>query len=111
MKIVPYDEGTAALIARAEAERVSDLRIARESEPQKWAAAVTFLRSWLSPLVQQEVREVIRIKSPDWPAGYHMGWGMGVRNALREHGFGEKGFGVLNLDNIYVELVEEAVQS
>lgn len=42
-------------------------------------------------------------------AGYHMGWGMGVRNALREHGFGEEPFGVRNLDNIYVPLIEEAV--
>lgn len=38
-----------------------------------------------------------------------MGWGMGVRNALREHGFGEEPFGVRNLDNIYVPLIEEAV--
>jgi len=108
--MVPANQETADLMARAEQQRVSDLQIARTAESAKWAAAVTFLREWLSPTVKQQVREVIRVQSPDWPAAYHMVWGMGVRNALREHGFGEKDFGVLNLDNVYIELVEEAVQ-
>lgn len=109
-RLIPADQQAADLLARAEQQRVSDLAIARTAEPVKWDAAVRFLRGWLSPTVQDMVREVIRIKTPDWPAAYHLGWGMGVRNGLRQHGFGEKDFGVLNLDNIYVELVEEAVQ-
>jgi hypothetical protein len=34
---------------------------------------------------------------------------MSVRNLLREKGFNEKYFGVHNLDDIYVALVEEAL--
>ena len=93
---------------RALREQRADLKIALGST--LWPKAVLFLRDWLTPSVQQQIREVINIKSPDWPAGYHMGWGMGVRNALREHGFGEEPFGIKNLDNIYVTLVEEAVR-
>ena len=95
------------LLDRAVREEASDQRIARASD--LWPKAVEFLRSWLTPSVQQQIREVVNIKSPDWPAGYHLGWGMGLRNTLREHGFGEEPFGVRNLDNIYVPLVEEAV--
>ena len=94
------------LMDRALREEATDMKIARASE--LWPKAVSFLRDWLSPSVRQQIREVINIKSPDWPSGYHLGWGMGVRNALREHGFGEKPFGVMNLDNIYVPLVEES---
>ncbi len=96
----------AELFDRAEREAKSDLVIARKSD--LWPKAVTFLQGLLWPTVLQQIREVVRIKSPDWPAGYHMGWGMGVRNALRENGFNEDAFGVRNLDNIYVELVEQA---
>lgn len=97
-----------ALIDRALQEERADLLIARSSA--LWPKAVEFLRTWFTPSVQQQIREVINIKSPDWPAGYHLGWGMGVRNALRQHGFGEEQFGVRNLDNIYVPLVEESVR-
>jgi hypothetical protein len=34
---------------------------------------------------------------------------MAVRNLLRKGGFGEKELGVGNLDDVYVELVEQAV--
>lgn len=96
------------LLDRAAREEASDLRIARASE--LWPKAIQFLHGWFTPGVQQQIREVINIKSPDWPAGYHMSWGMGVRNILRESGFGEEAFGVKNLDNIYVPLVEAAVR-
>ena len=96
------------LMDRALREEAADQRIAKASP--LWPKAVDFLRGWLTPSVQQQIREVINIKSPDWPAAYHMGWGMGVRNALRDSGFGEEPFGVRNLDNIYVPLVEEAVK-
>lgn len=44
--------------------------------------------------------------APEYPL--HHGWGTAVRNLLREHGFGEKEFGVDNLDDYYVPLVEVA---
>ena len=96
------------LFDRADREAASDLKIAKRSE--KWSQAVTHLRAWLTPNVQQQIRELVNIKSTDWPAGYHSFWGMGVRNELRQAGYGEQEFGVMNLDNIYIELIEEAVR-
>jgi hypothetical protein len=40
----------------------------------------------------------------------HFGFGMTVRNALRRAGFGEEYFGVHNLDDIYIDVIEEAVR-
>lgn len=59
--------------------------------------------------VKKEIRETYAKDPDNWCAGYHFGWGMAVRNLLREKGFGEEYFGVHNLDDIYVALVEEAL--
>jgi hypothetical protein len=37
-------------------------------------------------------------------------WGMSVRNLLRQKGFSEEHFGIDNLDDIYISLVEEALK-
>lgn len=95
------------LMDRAEREAVADLAVARRSP--LWPKAVEFLRGYFTPDVRRQIADTVAAKSPDWPAGYHMVWGMGVRNALREADFGEAEFGVRNIDNIYVELVEESV--
>lgn len=97
-----------ALLERAEREHAEDLATARQSP--LWSPAVRFLREWLSPMVRFQIRELVDKQSRDWPVAYHSFWGMGVRNALRDRGFGEDALGVLNLDNVYVELVEEAVR-
>jgi len=44
-----------------------------------------------------------------WWAPYHLYWGMQVRNLLRDKGYGEDYFGIANLDDIYIELVEDAL--
>mgnify|MGYP001593378359 CR=1 FL=1 len=93
---------------RAEVVAVRDLTTARQSE--KWAAAVKFLSGHIPEVVQQQIRDLRHIQSPDWPAAFHFGWGMGVRNDLRRAEFAESDFGILNLDNIYIELIEEAIQ-
>lgn len=41
--------------------------------------------------------------------GMHFGFGMAVRNLLRKEGFGEDYFGIENLDDVYVPLLEMAV--
>lgn len=96
------------LLERALQEEREDLAIARRSP--LWPSAVAFLAGYFTPEVIAQIRQVVERKSPDWPAGYHSCWGMGVRNALRTAGFGERELGVRNLDNVYVELVEEAVR-
>jgi hypothetical protein len=45
-------------------------------------------------------------RAPEMPL--HMGFGMSVRNYLRQNGFGEDTFGVWNLDDYYIPLVERA---
>jgi hypothetical protein len=91
---------------RAKQLEAIDLGIARVSP--RWPLAVAFLRAHFSAETAAQIRDAM--PTEDWPAGYHTFWGMGVRNALRSAGFGEREFAIGNLDNIYVQLVEEAVR-
>lgn len=84
-----------------------DLRTARKSV--LWDGAVRFLCDWFPDHVKEDIRQRHQEDPEYWWAPYHLFWGMGVRNKLRDEGFGEDDFGIHNLDNIYVELVEEAV--
>lgn len=94
---------------RARIQEVRDQATAQGSP--LWVQAVTFLRDWyFTEEVKAKIKAVIENKDQNWPAAYHLHWGMGVRNDLRKAGFGEAEFGIQNLDNIYVPLVEEAVQ-
>ena len=73
------------------------------------APALAFLRTTLTP-AQDQIRVAMQSDPATWWAKYHFGWGMATRNALRRAGFGEEYFGVHNLDDIYIELVEEALR-
>ena len=57
----------------------------------------------------KNIENAYKASPSDWYVPYHFYWGMSVRNTLRGRGFGEDYFGVHNLDDIYVELVEEAL--
>lgn len=63
--------------------------------------------------VGKSLADVIRAehqKSPDeWWVGHHFFWGMGMRNLLRENGYGEKELEIGNLDDCYIELIENAI--
>lgn len=100
-----HNQFTGALFRRARRQEAADLTLAKTHV--KWDAAVEFLRGYVNETTQQQIR--LAIPAAEWPAAYHMGWGMGIRNALRGAGFSENDFGIQNLDNIYVPLVEEAV--
>lgn len=41
---------------------------------------------------------------------WHFTGGMAIRNHMRSNGFGEKELGVSNLDDIYIEIIEEALK-
>lgn len=56
-----------------------------------------------------EIAEQISKNPEHWIAPYHFGWGMALRNGLRQSGFSEKDFGIDNLDCIYRLLVEDAI--
>jgi hypothetical protein len=76
---------------------------------EKKAPAIAMLRTELeeiAPLIRADIA-----KDPDgWILPYHMMWGMSIRNLLRERGFGETYWPVSNLDDIYCQLIEEAVR-
>lgn len=76
--------------------------------PEIKAPALEMLRKELAPVTDQ-IRAAFTAAPNDWYVSYHFGWGMAVRNLLREKGFGEEYFRVHNLDDIYVALVEEAL--
>jgi hypothetical protein len=77
--------------------------------PELKAPALTMLAVELEPAAA-EIREEYAKHPADWWAPHHLLWGMSVRNLLRDKGFGESYFGVSNLDDIYVALVEEALK-
>ena len=57
-----------------------------------------------------EICKAIDADPVGWFAPHHFLWGMQIRNSLRQAGFGENYWPVGNLDDIYVELVEDAVR-
>lgn len=75
-----------------------------------WDCAVNFLRQEIPEKIKKDIRDMKKERNPDWPAGIHFNWGMGIRNLLRQNRFGEKDFDIMNLDNIYVALIEEAIK-
>lgn len=103
-------EGIDDLRLNAEYQAAADLRAARAS--RLWPKAVTTIHLDLeNSNLAWMVRERIKEKGAGvWIHPLHFDWGMTMRNFLRDMGFGEKEFGIQNLDNIYVELIEEAVQ-
>ena len=68
--------------------------------------ALAFLRDYLARDAE-EIRQRHRDNSTAWWAGGHFGWGMWIRNGLRTAGFGETYFHIANLDDIYIQLIEE----
>jgi hypothetical protein len=73
------------------------------------APALAMLKRELSPVYGQ-IKDAYKFDPSGWYIGYHFGWGMAVRNLLRQKGFGEEYFHIHNLDDIYVKLVEEALE-
>lgn len=81
----------------------------QQIEAGVWARAVEFLRTTLQP-VREQIQAAMVEDPNGWWMGYHFGWGMAVRNILRQNGYGEKELLVWNLDDVYIQLVEEAIR-
>lgn len=86
-----------------------ELRIARGNE-ELWSRAVSFVRGLLRKSHIAWLRRVIAGNPKGWYTEYHLGSGMNLRNRLRDNGFGEFDFEIGNLDNVYVEILEEATR-
>lgn len=78
-------------------------------KPEKKIPAILLLRQKISEQDKQEICKSYEKDPKGWFAWHHHGWGTGIRNLLRENNLGEDHFGICNLDDIYVELVEDAV--
>ena len=76
-------------------------------DKDKKQQAIDFLK--INLIDQDKIRLEINKDPENWISPFHFGWGMTIRNLLRVNGFDEKFFSVDNLDDIYVELIEEAV--
>jgi hypothetical protein len=80
----------------------------KDLTPEIKAPAMAMLVNELKPATEQ-IQKAYNAEPNGWSVNYHFSWGMAVRNLLREKGYGEEYFGVHNLDDIYVALVEEAL--
>lgn len=67
------------------------------------------LAALLEPMAEQ-IRADYEKDPLNWWKRGHFHWGLAVRNQLRRQGFDAKYFGVDNLDDIYVNLVEDALK-
>ena len=72
-------------------------------------AALALLTSLLEP-VSPEIRADYAKDPINWWKQGHFHFGLAVRNQLRRKGYDAAYFGVSNLDDIYVFLVEEALK-
>ena len=77
---------------------------------EKKAPAVALLREKISDADKQKIRDAIEKDGRGWITPHHFWFGMAIRNILRDEGFGEGYWPIWNMDDIYVYLIEEAVQ-
>ncbi len=84
------------------------------------ARCVRWMRKWLSETkvengisLADRFREEYEKRPNDWWAqnGWHFFGGMGIRNEMRDNGFDEEELGVSNLDDIYIAIIEEAIDT
>ena len=94
---------------------------------ERYAECILFLRKYLNTnfakdpefndltlaeAVRKMQRESNQDDSHDWihKNQLHFFWGMQMRNLMRENGFSEKEIDIDNLDDIYIECINEAVK-
>ena len=78
-------------------------------DQDKVKKAVEYLRIKVYP-EGPEIRSAVEDNPDEWWIPHHFFFGMWVRNTLRSGGFDEKFFDIHNLDDIWVPLLEKAVE-
>ncbi|KKM21366.1 hypothetical protein LCGC14_1636110 [marine sediment metagenome] len=101
--------GPMTLRRHVRAQRAADLEAARTSPLA--AQAVQAVGVWLDEEGRrEEIRKLMDqyqfSQTPWWAPVFHLAIGTGLRNHLRDSGFGEDELGVVNLDNVYIEMIE-----
>lgn len=81
----------------------------RTLDPMTRADAVDFLKAKVIAWPEFEELKAKAQADPEWWITHHFGAMMDVRNRLREAGYGEKEFGIDNLDDYAVGLLELAL--
>jgi len=71
--------------------------------------AIRVIREEIPTIVQDQIRMAILSDPDEWSVPYHFGWGMGVRNLLREKGILDNELPSGNWDDYYVAVVEDAL--
>ncbi len=98
-------EAEARMVCHTEAECE---QMYKELTPEVKAPALAMLAKELADVIPH-IKKAYDADPESWHVPYHFAWGMAVRNLLREKGFSEEYFKIHNLDDIYVALVEEAL--
>jgi len=83
--------------------------VAKVSE-EKLVAAAIHLDTFFNESIKTSLKRMIN-QGEDrfWFVQFHSSTGMGIRNVLRDGGFGEKELDIENLDYVYVQIIERAV--
>lgn len=92
-----------------------DKRVSNSIPPQPHNDAVRYLINSLPGDILTQFRTWVVADPDNWvetqaPVGWHFYGGMQLRNHLRDGGFTEDGLGVMNLDDVYIDLIREAVE-
>lgn len=72
--------------------------------------AVEFLRRWLPEEAKRVYREMIREDPENWCRHPHFSGGIIVKHALRGNGIDERALGIPDLDAVWPDLLQAAVE-
>ena len=89
---------------------LSSQKIFAELDVEKRKAAVLYLCEVIPEDMRCQIAELVKRTPRTWWGLHQRILGTHVRKELRKNGFGEEFMGVENLDDVWVELVEEAVK-
>lgn len=88
-----------------------ELNIWNNLDQNKVKFAIDFLRNHIPIQIKNDIKMAIKNNPNNWISSYHFGWGMNIRNILRQNGFNEEYMECENLDYIYTQLIELAMEN
>ncbi|MGH7470119.1 MAG: hypothetical protein ACRENP_19410 [Longimicrobiales bacterium] len=87
----------------------------RSGQKVRWQVlqdeVVAFLRDWLPEEAKQAYRVLIREDPENWWRHPHFAGGIIVEHALRANGIDERALGIPDLNAVWPDLLEAAVQN
>lgn len=89
--------------------KIGALKFYTQLPKEKKEPAITLLSKKISAQDRAYMKKLRAANPSDWYVSQHFWGGMAIRNFLRQNGFGEKYWPIWNLDDIYVFLLEDAL--